>query len=492
MQLKSLKPILETRYLSVENAWRYRAIMRIFYINDQRYRHWMNKEDVFKALREIETFETYTMDMCTQDLEALHQWGNLNAVQDTSKVMTYQQFVNKQFRYQMTEYAIEIERMSVRIENLFIEGGSLEPTLMERLKSQIKQLPQMLNEESMTVGGWWSGLVSDFQRLNQSYQDYIRDWSGAKAEELLKTKHFLIYKEKLVDYLRHFIKALQQHGHEISIFLKTIAQEDKERLYNHVTDYEMEVPRVDMEALHRNDVYANIRGKYMSLEAFFLGEQQRESELQIIMTMTNEIIRRVTRYAATILEQSNQYSGRKEEYKTLATIFSKMEEIDTAHHFASQVFGVARYRHFVGDYTRQTENIQSSIYDEGPMTQVLSPRVRTYREKIKKTAIIDRTQEKMQKREEILKAREIEKEILLSYTASGIIEMEKLGFVQSTVRRSLLKWIQKGISQINEVVMTEHGQKFSVLNPGEKKLCTLESEDGIMTLPAYILKFEAD
>lgn len=492
MQLKALKPIQETKYLSVENAWRYRAIMRTFYVNDMRYRHWLNKEDVFEALCDEAAFSEYTLEMCVQDLEALHGWGNLSAVQDTSKVMTYQQFVTKQFRYQMTEYAIEIERMTVRLENLFIEGGSLEPTLMERIKSQIQELPRMLEADDLTIGGWWSGLTGDFQRLNQSYQDYIRDWSGAKAEELLKTKQFLLYKEKLVEYLRYFIKALQLHGHEIALFLKNVQPHQKERLFERVTGYEMDIPRVDMELLKREEVHMNIKGKYESIEHFFVGSDARESELQMIMTMTNEIIRRITRYAANILEQINQYSGRKEEYKTLIQLFSKSESIEEAHRLAAQVFGVARYSHFVADFVRETENIQSSIYDERPIEVVLTPRIRTFREKIKKTAILENAEKKTEQRALVLKEREAEKQLLISYIEKGTIEVEHMGEVVSTVRRSILKWIQKALLYPDQWSVTEHGHKYKIQNPQEKKPCQLYADDGIMTLPAYILIFESD
>ncbi|NDL66789.1 TIGR02677 family protein [Anaerotalea alkaliphila] len=491
MQSKWLKPIPETKYLSVENAWRYRAIMRTFYINDLRYRHWLDKETVFNSLKGEERFSEYTLEMCAQDLEALHQWGNLSAVQDTSKVGTYQQFVNKQFRYQMTEYAIEIERMTVRLENLFIEGGSLEPTLMERLKEQLQRIPEQLHAEPGAVGGWWSALTNDFQRLNQSYQDYIRDWSGAKAEELMKTKHFLVYKEKLVEYLRHFIKALQQHGHEIEGILKKVPIGDKRALFERITDYESDVPRVDMETLKREDLYRNVEGKYQSIESFFMGSAAGQaSELETILAMTNEIIRRITRYAATILEQSSQYSSRKEEYRTVAALFSGMGSVDDAHRLAAQVFGIAGYKHFAGDYTRGTESIQSSIYEEPPVEEVLTPRIRTYREKVEKTAIADHSREKAAMRERVLKERETEREILMRHLESGRIEMDGIGKVSASVRRSLLRWLTRAIAEKGGVAVTEHGQKYRLLNPREQRRCVLESEDGSLEMPAYILQFE--
>ncbi len=105
---KTLKRITETTYLNTENTARYRALMRIFYRNDQSFRHWLKKEQVYQQLQSTYDFEDYTLELCASDLDKLVEWGNLTTVQDTSKVSTYQQFINKQYRYQMTEYAIEI------------------------------------------------------------------------------------------------------------------------------------------------------------------------------------------------------------------------------------------------------------------------------------------------------------------------------------------------------------------------------------------------
>lgn len=60
MRNKILKPLTETKYLSTENAWRYRGIMRCFYMNDQKFRHWMNKEQVFEQLTSMDEFSNYT------------------------------------------------------------------------------------------------------------------------------------------------------------------------------------------------------------------------------------------------------------------------------------------------------------------------------------------------------------------------------------------------------------------------------------------------
>lgn len=89
---------------------------------------------------------------------------------------------------------MEIERLVLRLENLFIEGASLEPTLLELDRINISRFPQMVDEDLNKVYTWWNDLNNDFVRLNQNYQDYIRDLNSVKAEEMMHTKEFLVFK----------------------------------------------------------------------------------------------------------------------------------------------------------------------------------------------------------------------------------------------------------------------------------------------------------
>lgn len=88
----------------------------------------------------------------------------------------------------MSKATVEIERMVIRVENLFIESSSLEPTLLERIRMNLEKIPQMQNEEPEKIYRWWNDLGSDFIRLNQNYQDYMRELNSVKAEQMMKTQ----------------------------------------------------------------------------------------------------------------------------------------------------------------------------------------------------------------------------------------------------------------------------------------------------------------
>ena len=61
------------------------------------------------------------MDQLKQDLNALVEWKNLTPLQDPKRVYTIADYKNKQFRYSMSEYAVEVERLTVRLENFILE-----------------------------------------------------------------------------------------------------------------------------------------------------------------------------------------------------------------------------------------------------------------------------------------------------------------------------------------------------------------------------------
>ena len=64
-------------------------------------------------------FADYRLEQCQQDLTMLTEWKNLNTIQDTKKGShPSKNSRTKKYRYQMTEYSVEIERLVIRLENL--------------------------------------------------------------------------------------------------------------------------------------------------------------------------------------------------------------------------------------------------------------------------------------------------------------------------------------------------------------------------------------
>lgn len=485
------KQITETSYLTTENTKRYRPILRYFYEQYEKINYMLYKEDVWNYLKDKPNFENYTIETCENDLTALVNWGNLSALQDTNNVSTVEEFKHRKFRYQLTEYAVEIERLVVKLENLHIEGASLEPKLIERIKEEIKAIEKTSLKDENDVISLWENINNDFKRLNQDYQDYIKTFYNVKLEEVAKSKQFIIYKNDLVRYLREFIKLLQDNSYSIEETLKTMNKTTEENFLEKVYLGQKKRVRIDKldEEINEEEMKTRNKEKWENLKKWFIGSNIRASEVEKINEKTTEIIRKITRIANQIAEAKGNVSNKKAEYKKICELFSKTQDIEEAHKLSSVVFGMFNTRHIKGNFVRDTDSINSSLIEEKSNEYEVKPRIREYREKQSKTAIIDKTKEKQEQIERYFKQIEEERKELQKYIQNGKIEIKKLPTIKSSFRKTLLKWISKASQMANKEIVIEDGRKIKLIYPKNNERCVLNCEDGKMDMPAFELEF---
>lgn len=485
------KQITETSYLTTENTKRYRPILRYFYEQYEKINYMLYKEDVWNYLKDKPNFENYTIETCENDLTALVNWGNLSALQDTNNVSTVEEFKHRKFRYQLTEYAVEIERLVIKLENLHIEGASLEPKLIERIKEEIKAIEKTSLKDENDVISLWENLNNDFKRLNQDYQDYIKTFYNVKLEEVAKSKQFIIYKNDLVRYLREFIKLLQDNSYSIEETLKTMNKTTEENFLEKVYLGQKKRVRIDKldEEINEEEMKTRNKEKWENLKKWFIGSNIRASEVEKINEKTTEIIRKITRIANQIAEAKGNVSNKKAEYKKICELFSKTQDIEEAHKLSSVVFGMFNTRHIKGNFVRDTDSINSSLIEEKSNEYEVKPRIREYREKQSKTAIIDKTKEKQEQIERYFKQIEEERKELQKYIQNGKIEIKNLPTIKSNFRKTLLKWISKANQMANKEIVIEDGRKIKLIYPKNNERCVLNCEDGKMDMPAFELEF---
>lgn len=486
---KLTKKIQETRYLAVDNTERYRVIMRICFLNYEKLKYWLYKEDIYEVVKMNEHFETYTLEQCQQDLHSLVEWGNLVTIQDTSHIHSLEEFKNKKYRYQMSKYAVEIERLVIRLENLEIEGASLEPTLLERIRNHIGRLVEVTDYNVEQVYTWWNDLNNDFIRLNQNYLAYMSDLNSIKAEEMMKTNAFLIFKDWLIEYLRTFVKSLQKNVGIIEKGLLAITNEQFETIISKVTQYEHAIPRiageVDITSLEEKN-----RGCLESIYEWFVGSRGRENEANKLFDATNEIIRKITRYAIQISEVGSGGANRKEEYAQVASIFLKCKDINEAHCLSAMVFGMGESVHLKGNVERKTDSHNSGVYEEEPLQVIIKPRVRTYREKANRSAMKDYSREKEALMLKTLQKIEENKRKIQQLIVDGKIEFRNLPVIEPEVREILLGWLSNAFENSNKRGRTDDGQYYYVDIERNKQKCTVRCSDGIFIMPCMTIVFD--
>ena len=489
---KSIKPLTEVKYLNADNVSRYRCIMRIFFENYEKLRYWMYQEDIYEEMIKEPFFADYRPEQCQQDLAMLVEWKNLNTIQDTRNVATIEEFKNKKYRYQMSEYSVEIERLVLRLENLFIEGASLEPTLLERIRREIERVPEMTELDDNTVYTWWSDLNNDFVRLNQNYQDYIRDLNSVKAEEMMRTNEFLVFKDRLVEYLRSFVKGLQRNVGVIEENLRVQKEEVWEIIFEKIINYELLIPRMEVEEITRPMIEQKIRGRFQSIYNWFVGAEGTENEAGKLFDATNEIIRRITRYAAQLSEKNALGANRKEEYKKVAELFLRCRDMSEAHKMSAMVFGLEQSYHLAGELIRETDSMNQGVYEEAPLQISLKPRVRTYREKSKRSGIRETTEQKRETRRKLLQQQKEEMKKLQQLEKNGRIDFAELPVLEPRIREILLKWLSDAMEDTDFTARTDDGRRYVLDRSRVGEKCIVHCEDGNFTMPRMAIVFQEE
>ena len=102
---------------------------------------------------------------------------------------------------------------------IFFGSGNLSTNFFVRLEKSLQKAEEIKDSSLKEINEWWGLLQEDFKRLNQNYQDYLRDFYSGKTEQLMKSVEFVVHKDKFIKYLNEFVQELQRHSKRIEQIL---------------------------------------------------------------------------------------------------------------------------------------------------------------------------------------------------------------------------------------------------------------------------------
>ncbi len=489
LQAELLENITETKYLSEDKFMVYRTIMRLFYLENQKMHYQMDRDAILSLLRQQAVFADYTPEQLTLDLQQLVKWRNLTPIQDPRKPKTIAEFKNRQFQYMMTQTAIEVERLTITLENLSTRLTGLSASPFRRIRQDLLQVSRLDDMNSREINAWWQDLQEDFQRLSQNHQDYLRNFYGPSAEMRMQAVEFISYKQQLVRYLEEFIQDLQHSAAQIAAELEKIPPEQVDHMIDLVQKSELEVPHPQLEQNEnwKEDLRTRCRGVWQSLSDWFLGSGAVARQ---VLDVTNEVIRRAVQNAALLVQMENMGVSNKAELQHLLHLFAGCENVEESHRLSALVFGAQQARHYTLDLPRESDRIDQSPYEEPAMEFRLQPRTRAYRPRIDRTGFRDKTAEKAAQRQKVLEEKLALQNEIMACVRDGMLDLSALDHpISPAVRNAILNWISLANLSPDRRGQTEYGQTYTVETRGEQP-CRLQCTDGVLTMPAYVLVFE--
>lgn len=489
LQAGLLESVSESKYLSADNYRVYRTIMRIFYLEHQKMHYQMDRDAVLVLLREQALFAQYTPEQLALDLEQLVKWKNLTPIQDPRKARTVAEFRNKQYQYMMSQTAIEIERLTITLENLSTRTSGLSASPFRRIREDLYKAEQLDDLPLREVNAWWQDLQEDFQRLSQNHQDFLREFYGPGMEMQMKSVDFIVYKQNLVRYLEEFIQDLQHSAAQIGAQLEKFSQKQITHMLELVQRSELEIPHPQSEQSpnRETELQARNRGVWQSLTDWFTGADLAARQ---VLNVTDEVIRRAVQNAALLVQMGNMGVSNKAELRHLLTLFAGFQTVVEGHRLSALVFGAQQARHFSFDHIRESERIDLGPYDEPPMEYALVPRTRTYRPRMDRTGFADKSAEKTAQRQKILEEERALRREVMGYIRDGKLDLAALDApVSPAVRTVFLSWIALANLSPDKRGRTQYGQSYRLKKRGNQT-CQLRCSDGILTMPNCVLLFE--
>ncbi|MHB1128221.1 MAG: TIGR02677 family protein [Bacillota bacterium] len=486
-----LKPIVELSYLiSAQNVARYRCILRYFYEQHQRLRYWLRPEDVYEGVGRYELLDNYTFEQCQKDLDQLVEWKNLIPRHDGGRSSTVEEYLRKKFRYQMTPYSVEIERMVAGLEEIRGYGGSLEPSLLETILEALVKLERC--EGDFPAGEaeqFWNTLYESFVKLTQNASDYIASLQSSKAEELMMTEAFLAYKTSLTLYLQNFVQGLQRSAFRIEGLLPQIPPGTVQRFFANVIRDRARKPQIE-ETLSPQEQTERLSWEWHSLVRWFIGEQGDQSDVVFLEQATKDTIAKVVRCALRIQEKQRSGVSRRRELEHLGYWFFSMDSLEEAHRLAACAFGLYRTRHFQGIDSKGTDQADISMWDVGPNIRSLRSRSRKRSRDSGTQPIKSNRALQAQAKEAYMERRREEEALLRAFVEQGQVVISQLGTVSSDIRHQLLHWIGRCMANQTHQIRTPDGIRITLVAPSSGRRTLLHCDDGDLDMPDFTLSFE--
>ena len=126
------------------------------------------------------------------------------------------------------------------------------------------------------------------------------------------------------------------------------------------------------------------------------------------------------------------------------------------------------------------------------MEITLKPRVRTYREKSRRSAIRESTEQKQETRRKLLEQQKKETEKLRALEVDGKIYFDKLPVLEPRIREILLKWLSDAMESADFSARTDDGRRYILDRSQAGENCVVHCEDGNFTMPKLSIVFQEE
>lgn len=488
----------ETGYLDTERTPYYRIIMRFFLDRAEAQITWLKADEVLAHVRAVYDPD-YDEAQRDRDLRMLTEKRNLLEEQHTRDARTARDFRNRRPEYHIRSDALRLERWVREWERTPAEGGSLDPSLLDRLWTRLGDIRSLLDEAAR--GGeyvmperaellWplWEDAHGYVATLNANTTTFHQSLAEARPTDITDARAFEYYREVLFTSLTGFINSLAERADRIRARLADWNEQGHfARLRDHLV-YHRRHRLVAAAELDEATVRAWAEHQVHFVSLWFAPGGACDG----VRRATRQAISMIGRHIGRLSEAASGGQSRAAELRGLACAFATIEDLDVAHRLAVATFGAFWHRHYrtapeAGALTITTTPWQQVAF-QYPIKKIRQGRQWGEREI---TGLDDPSDRQTAIAAEAARLRAEEKTLLDMIFATGRVDLGLLGEIPSAARDRLLVAVRECLGAQDAASLALDGSHIVVHDPQTDAPGALRADDGTLWTPRYQLSRHA-
>jgi uncharacterized protein (TIGR02677 family) len=340
-------------YLVVEKAELYRQIVAVFAAAKAEFSLHLRASEVRMQLSlQSMSVEAGDVEAALQQLEL---WGNLQSYQDNADVVSLTDYYRKRLLYQLSARGEAAHASTLTFAERLRQQAKLDARALDRIAEGAGQLERLAAElraglpaDSIVTLTTLRNICHDADELTSRAQAFFR-WLHEQTEsDRGDLSAFLAYKQQLIEYLQQFVSELILRTDEIAGRLRSLDEQEFQRLAIIAAAEEAGEPRVGEESTHEQTVQqiaARWQSRLAGLCGWFMPRGGRPPQSDQLRSAARAAIPRLLQLASQMNERQSGRSDRVADLRTLACHFLRCDDDRQAQRLFRAAFALAPARH---------------------------------------------------------------------------------------------------------------------------------------------------
>lgn len=380
----------QVRYLASKNAAYYRTVLDVLVEEESRLGLHLSTSEIHRrsADRLAVVVKTYVgFPDVGPLLDQLHKWGNVDRIANTQRKGSVQEYLKKDYLYQMTPAGTIVHRELDRLDDELGKTGSLQASLLPEVLRALVELVDVLGNTKIARGqrrqdaaAAFSRVVNGFTELTENAKLFVQGLNRPiDLDSALKGEAFLEYKQVVAEYLRTFTLGLARHAESIAI---AIGNAEKAGVLLELS----EIARIDaapvlgisLEEVVRHDAEL-MRARWAGLRRWFFEDGDRPPVVRTLQERAVDAVNRIMALVRRLNEQRLGRLDRKSDLRLLARWFQAATSSEEVLELWRAGFGMYPARHFGAPHPHEDglDFLPSTSWWHGPAVDI-SARLRKF------------------------------------------------------------------------------------------------------------------